>query len=76
MMLSDEAKNADEPEWLKSERETFTKYRDLNGDGKLDYYEISAWMLPADYDHSLVEANHLINSADSDSVSWLYECDH
>jgi hypothetical protein len=59
----------EEPEWLKTERETFKKHRDLNSDGKLDYYEVSAWILPADYDHSLAEAQHLIYLADSDNVS-------
>ena len=29
-------KNGDEPDWLKTEKEQFGKYRDKNGDGYLD----------------------------------------
>ena len=63
-------KKDEEPEWVKNEREHFVKYRDINGDGKLDHSEISAWVLPIDYDHTLAEAKHLIYLADIDYVSF------
>ena len=58
-----------EPEWVKSEREQFTNYRDINKDGKMDKEEVAAWILPPDYDHITSEAQHLINEADVDNVS-------
>ena len=33
----------DEPEWVKTEREHFSKHRDKNSDGSLDKEEISNW---------------------------------
>ena len=37
-------KNAEEPEWLKSEKEQFGKYRDKNGDGFLDKVRLQIYM--------------------------------
>ena len=37
-------KNAEEPEWLKSEKEQFAKYRDKNGDGFLDKVRLQIYM--------------------------------
>jgi hypothetical protein len=54
---------------LQADRENFIKYRDANGDGKMDRDEVSNWILPTDYDHTLAEAKHLIYEADSDKVS-------
>ena len=38
-----------EPEWLKAERSTFSRHRDLNGDKHMDRDEISLWLLPRQY---------------------------
>ncbi|XP_063291967.1 reticulocalbin-3 isoform X1 [Pelobates fuscus] len=55
-----------EPDWVKSERKQFLDFRDLNKDGKMDRTEISQWILPHDYDHSDIEAKHLIYESDKD----------
>lgn len=60
---------ADEPDWVKTEREHFNKHRDKNNDGSLDKEEISAWISPPDYDHAHAEAKHLIYEADTNKVS-------
>ncbi|XP_065646264.1 calumenin-B [Hydra vulgaris] len=60
-----------EPEWVKSEREQFTNYRDINKDGKMDKEEVAAWILPPDYDHITSEAQHLISEADADDDGKL-----
>jgi uncharacterized membrane-anchored protein len=65
---------ADEPDWVKTEREHFNKHRDKNGDGSLDKEEISAWISPPDYDHAHAEAKHLIYEADTNKVRRLYTC--
>ena len=59
---------ADEPEWVKTEREHFSKHRDKNNDGSLDKEEISSWISPPDYDHAHAEAKHLIYEADTNKV--------
>ncbi|CAH2318975.1 reticulocalbin-3 isoform X2 [Pelobates cultripes] len=55
-----------EPDWVKTERKQFLDFRDLNKDGKMDRTEISQWILPHDYDHSDIEAKHLIYESDKD----------
>ena len=60
-----------EPEWVATEREQFTKYRDVNQDGKLDEKEIRAWIMPDDYNHAEAEAKHLIYEADDDKDGEL-----
>ena len=57
-----------EPEWVKSEKEQFKDYRDKNKDGKMDKEEVSAWILPPDYDHVDSEAKHLIAESDTNNV--------
>lgn len=57
-----------EPEWVKTERQQFLDFRDLNKDGKMDRNEIGHWILPPDYDHAEVESNHLIHESDKDKV--------
>ena len=59
---------AEEPEWVKTEREHFSKHRDKDGDGSLDKDEISNWISPPDYDHAHAEAKHLIYEADTNKV--------
>lgn len=60
--------DASEPEWVKTEREQFTEFRDKNKDGKMDKDETRDWILPSDYDHADAEAKHLVYESDSDKV--------
>lgn len=61
----------EEPEWVTSEREQFTQHRDSNGDGFMDIEELTAWIIPPDFDHSEAEAKHLIFESDLDEDSML-----
>merc|ERR1712059_137164 len=61
----------EEPDWVASEREQFTKYRDSDGDGLMDLEEVKAWIIPPDFDHSEAEAKHLVFESDSDQDSML-----
>ena len=73
----DKEEGAEEPEWVKTEREQFTEYRDQNKDGKMDKEEVKSWILPDNYDHAEAEAKHLMYEADSDKVkcnSGLFAC--
>ncbi|XP_071452489.1 calumenin-A [Hetaerina americana] len=60
-----------EPEWVKSEREQFSKFRDKNGDGVMDKEEVKSWIIPPDFDHAEAEARHLIYESDSDGDQKL-----
>ncbi|XP_069461266.1 reticulocalbin-3 isoform X2 [Ambystoma mexicanum] len=60
-----------EPDWVKTERQQFLDFRDLNKDGKMDRSEISHWIMPPDYDHADVEAKHLIYESDKDKDDKL-----
>lgn len=42
----------EEPEWVTSERETFSKFRDMDGDGLLSREEVRNWIVPKDFDHA------------------------
>ena len=57
-----------EPDWVTTEREQFSDFRDLNKDGKMDKEEIQHWILPQDYDHALAEARHLVYESDVNKV--------
>lgn len=57
-----------EPDWVKTEREQFSDFRDLNKDGKMDQDEIRHWIMPQDYDHAQAEARHLVYESDQDKV--------
>lgn len=57
-----------EPDWVKTEREQFSDFRDLNKDGKMDHDEIRHWIMPQDYDHAQAEARHLVYESDQDKV--------
>ena len=57
-----------EPEWVKTEREQFTEFRDKNSDGRMDKDETRDWILPSDYDHADAEAKHLVYESDADKV--------
>uniref|UniRef100_A0A1A8FCC8 Reticulocalbin 1, EF-hand calcium binding domain n=1 Tax=Nothobranchius korthausae TaxID=1143690 RepID=A0A1A8FCC8_9TELE len=60
-----------EPDWVKTEREQFSDFRDLNKDGKMDQDEIRQWIMPQDYDHAQAEARHLVYESDSDKDQKL-----
>uniref|UniRef100_A0A8D0GIR0 Reticulocalbin 1 n=1 Tax=Sphenodon punctatus TaxID=8508 RepID=A0A8D0GIR0_SPHPU len=60
-----------EPNWVVTEREQFSDFRDLNKDGKMDKVEIRHWILPQDYDHAQAEARHLVYEADIDKDQML-----
>uniref|UniRef100_A0A8C6SSC2 Calumenin b n=1 Tax=Neogobius melanostomus TaxID=47308 RepID=A0A8C6SSC2_9GOBI len=63
--------DASEPEWVKTEREQFTEFRDKNKDGKMDKEETRDWILPSDYDHAEAEAKHLVYESDTDKDGRL-----
>lgn len=60
--------DAEEPEWVKTEREQFVEFRDKNRDGKMDKEETKDWILPSDYDHAEAEARHLVYESDQNKV--------
>jgi len=64
-------KDSEEPEWVKSEREQFTEYRDLNNDGFMDRDEVQQWISPPDYDNTKTEAKHLMFESDADKVGLI-----
>ena len=59
---------AEEPSWVKTEREQFGEFRDKNKDGHMDREEVREWIIPPDYDHAEAEAKHLIYESDGDRV--------
>jgi len=71
MYRDDESEGAEEPEWVSTEREQFSQFRDRNGDGVMDLEEVKAWIIPPDYDHSEAEAKHLLFEADIDHDNLL-----
>ncbi len=58
----------EEPDWVRVEREGFSKHRDRDGNGRLNKEEIQHWILPEGYDHARSEAKHLIYNADTNKV--------
>ncbi|KAM9422494.1 reticulocalbin-1 isoform 2-T2 [Salvelinus alpinus] len=60
-----------EPDWVRTERDQFSDFRDLNKDGKMDVAEIRHWILPQDYDHAMAEARHLVYESDQDKDTML-----
>lgn len=60
-----------EPDWVQNERDQFRDFRDRNKDGFMDVDEVRDWIMPADYDHSLAESQHLIYEADKDKDKKL-----
>ncbi|KAM6895215.1 calumenin-A [Xenentodon cancila] len=61
----------EEPEWVATERQQFTEFRDKNNDGKMDKEETLDWILPSDYDHAKAEAKHLLYESDADKDGKL-----
>lgn len=70
-MYSAPEEGVEEPEWIISERETFAKFRDTDGDGFLNREEVRSWIVPNDFDHAESEAKHLVYEADSDGDEQL-----
>ncbi|XP_061557333.1 LOW QUALITY PROTEIN: reticulocalbin-1 [Phycodurus eques] len=60
-----------EPDWLRTERDQFSDFRDLNKDGKMDRDEIRQWIMPQNYDHAQAEARHLVYESDQDKDQML-----
>lgn len=58
----------EEPDWVATEREQFSEFRDKNKDGKMDREETLDWILPSDYDHAEAEAKHLVYESDLNKV--------
>ena len=69
-MWPSEDRDEDEPDWVRTEREQFSTFRDKNNDGHMDRNEVMDWIIPADYDHSEAEARHLIFESDNDRVGF------
>ena len=74
----DERKDgAEDPDWLKEERQYFAESRDANKDGKMDKKEMKQWLVPDGYNHVEAEAHHLMFEADSDKVEIMrYQIRH
>lgn len=58
----------EEPEWVETERQQFSEFRDKNNDGKMDKEETLDWIFPSDYDHAEAEAKHLLHESDANKV--------
>ncbi|XP_070847772.1 calumenin-A [Chaetodon trifascialis] len=65
------SEDAEEPEWVATERQQFSEFRDKNKDGKMDKEETLDWILPSDYDHAEAEAKHLLHESDADQDGKL-----
>lgn len=63
--------NEEEPEWVTTERQQFSEFRDKNKDGKMDKEETLDWILPSDYDHAEAEAKHLLHESDTNQDGKL-----
>lgn len=61
----------EEPEWVETERQQFSEFRDKNHDGKMDKEETLDWILPSDYDHAEAEAQHLLHESDANKDGKL-----
>jgi len=60
-----------EPDWVTQEKTLFSVDRDKDGDGFMSFEEVKQWIIPADFDHSLGEAKHLMVKADVNGDSLL-----
>ena len=56
-----------QPDWVETERDHFSKYRDRDEDGYLSKEEVSFMVAPPKYDPANAEAKHLIQEADTES---------
>ena len=64
-----EVDDGGDPDWVVTERESFSVYRDTNADGYMDHNEVREWLLPSSYDIAESEAKHLIHEVDQNDVS-------
>jgi len=71
MWDSTENNNTVEPDWIKTERENFRNYRDLDHDGKMNRKEVELWLMPTDYDNIQAETLHLFREADKNQDDQL-----
>jgi len=71
MWDSTENNNTVEPDWIKTERENFRNYRDLDHDGKMNRKEVELWLMPNDYDNIQAETLHLFREADKNQDDQL-----
>ncbi len=62
----------EDPEWVATERQQFSEFRDKNKDGKMDKEETLDWILPSDYDHAEAEAKHLLHESDANQVKLVF----
>lgn len=60
-----------EPSWLSVEREQFGRFRDRDGDGRLDAAEVRHWLQPPSSDWARVEAQHLLHESDRNQDGQL-----
>ncbi|XP_025931456.1 reticulocalbin-3-like, partial [Apteryx rowi] len=60
-----------EPEWVRTEREQFGRFRDLDSDGRLDAAEVAHWLRPPATNPAEVEAKHLLHESDADKDGKL-----
>ena len=67
----DESGSTLDPEWKKIVRKEFREVRDEDGDMKLDDVEVKNWIVPDISEHVKMEAEHLIEEADSDQVNFI-----
>ncbi|XP_033471000.1 calumenin-A [Epinephelus lanceolatus] len=70
-MYAAEEEDDEEPEWVATERQQFSEFRDKNKDGKMDKEETLDWILPSDYDHAEAEAKHLLHESDANQDGKL-----
>ncbi|CAB3378738.1 Hypothetical predicted protein [Cloeon dipterum] len=61
----------EEPEWVKSEKDQFVRFRDKDGDGFMDKEEVKSWIIPPEFDHAEAEARHLVHEGDADKDGKL-----
>ena len=66
----------EEPDWVKTEREQFSTFRDKDRNGQMDRQEVMDWIIPPDYDHAIAEAKHLIHESDVDKVCSIHRHHH
>lgn len=69
----------DDKEWIEHEKEMFSKVRDSDQDGFMDFGEIKQWILPDEIDHADSEAQRLIglvlDRKNGDLESKYIRCD-
>ncbi|CAK6973999.1 calumenin-A [Scomber scombrus] len=71
MFTTQDQQEGEEPDWVASEREQFSEFRDKNKDGKMDREETLDWILPSGYDNAEAEAKHLVHESDANQDGKL-----